>query len=246
MRTSSLETETYFAGAYWGARKESPGECARRIERLLASIAQIDPAFAHWFQLGKSRKDALKRPIEPKLMELEALVQKGKDRKFEDLGFSLGGWNGAGDDYDAAGFSIHCGSYTDVVANSCVIDLPSRGLNSDRVLTSSVLASLVKCMATAWEPDSAVAMSSPHLQLIDKGIPFAVLPGWVTYLARHRGAVPPLPAPVSIEPVEDKGTLIILTPERFTVANPEHVALAERVREQLDRAGLLKPLQLQQ
>ncbi|TNV65398.1 Imm52 family immunity protein [Corallococcus exiguus] len=43
-----------------------------------------------------------------------------------------------------------------------------------------------------------------------------------------------------IEPVEDKGTLIILTPERFTVANPEHVALARRVRELLARAGLMR------
>ena len=61
--------------------------------------------------------------------------------------------------------------------------------------------------------------------------------GWVTYLSRRLGRVPPLPAPVRIEPVEDKGTLIILTPERFTASNPEHVALAERVRELLDRAG---------
>ncbi|AEI62440.1 hypothetical protein LILAB_02575 [Corallococcus macrosporus] len=45
--------------------------------------------------------------------------------------------------------------------------------------------------------------------------------------------------------MEDKGTLIVLTPERLTADNPEHVALAERVRELLDRAGLLKPLQAQ-
>ncbi|WP_425434244.1 Imm52 family immunity protein [Myxococcus fulvus] len=57
--------------------------------------------------------------------------------------------------------------------------------------------------------------------------------------------MPPLPAPVRIESVEDKGTLIVLTPERFTASNPDHVALAERVRELLDRAGLLKPLQSQ-
>jgi hypothetical protein len=47
---------------------------------------------------------------------------------------------------------------------------------------------------------------------------------------------------VRIERVEDKGTLIILTPERFTAANPEHVALARRVRELLSRAGLLRPM----
>ena len=221
MNTSSLEAEAYFAGAYWGARKESPGECARRIEQLLLALARVDPAFAQWFQLGKSRKDALKRPIEPRLSELERLVLKGRDRTFEDLGFSLGGWNGVGDDYDAAGFTIHCGSYTDVVVNACVFDLPSRGPNANRILTSSVLSSLVRCMATAWEPDSAGVMSSSHLRMVDKGAPFAVLPGWVTYLARHRGTVPPLPAPVRIEPVEDKGTLIILTPERFTAGNPD-------------------------
>ncbi len=46
-----------------------------------------------------------------------------------------------------------------------------------------------------------------------------------------------------IEPVEDKGTLVILTPERFTASNPEHVALAARVHELLDQAGLLRPVQ---
>ncbi|RKH25166.1 hypothetical protein D7V77_18650 [Corallococcus sp. CA041A] len=43
-----------------------------------------------------------------------------------------------------------------------------------------------------------------------------------------------------IEPVEDRGSLIILTPERFTVANPEHVALARQVRELLAQAGLMR------
>ena len=62
------------------------------------------------------------------------------------------------------------------------------------------------------------------------------------YFSRQRGTVPPLPAPVRVEPVEDKGTLVILTPERFTVSNPEHVALAARVHELLDGAGLLGPL----
>jgi hypothetical protein len=63
------------------------------------------------------------------------------------------------------------------------------------------------------------------------------------HFSRLRGPVPPLPAPVRVEPVEDKGTLVILTPERFTVSNPEHVALAARVHELLNGAGLLRPLQ---
>jgi len=62
------------------------------------------------------------------------------------------------------------------------------------------------------------------------------------YLSRRRGEVPPLPQPARVVPVEDKGSLIILTPERFTVDNPAHVALADEVRAVLDRAGLLKDL----
>jgi hypothetical protein len=87
-----------------------------------------------------------------------------------------------------------------------------------------------------------VAMSHAHRDLVDEAGKTDVLLGWVTYLARQRGIVPPLPAPVRIEPVEDKGTLIVLTPERFTASNPDHVELAWRVRELLVKAGLLKPI----
>jgi hypothetical protein len=97
-------------------------------------------------------------------------------------------------------------------------------------------------MALAWEPDWAVAMSRAYRDMENKDGRADVWLGWVTYLARQRGVVPPLPAPVRIEPVEDKGTLIVLTPERFTVANPEHVAQARRVRELLAKAGLMRPV----
>lgn len=237
--------ETYFAGAYWGARKESVAECARRAGEFFSILPEVDASFTHWFQQGKSRKDALKRPIEPSRTSLEEIVRRGKDRVFEDLGFRFSAWNGAADDYDGSSFNVTCGGFTDVVCNSCVLNLPSRGPNAERVLTSRVVSQLVRSMAIAWEPDSAVGMSSSHLQMVDKGVPFAVLPGWVTYLARHRGTVPQLPAPVRVETVEDKGTLIVLTPERFTASNPGHVALAEQVRDLLDRAGLLNPLQIQ-
>ena len=70
-----------------------------------------------------------------------------------------------------------------------------------------------------------------------------VLVGWITYLSSRRGPVPALPAPVRVEPVENLGTLITLTPERFTADNPAHVELATHVHSLLDRAGLLAPAQ---
>ena len=63
--------------------------------------------------------------------------------------------------------------------------------------------------------------------------------GWLTYVSGRRGRVPSLPRSVRVEPMEDQGTLIILTPERFSLEDPAHVALAGRVRERLEKAGLL-------
>ncbi|HZI15785.1 MAG TPA: immunity 52 family protein [Myxococcus sp.] len=235
--------ENYYAGAYWGPRMEPPEECARRMEVFLAGLSEVGPSFVRWFQPGRSRKDALRRPIEPKREELARLVLRGRDRAFEDLGFHVSGWNGAGDDSDATGFDIHCGGYSSAVRNTCVFTLPGRGLNADRILTAPMLAGLLRASAVAWEPDWGVATSHAHGRLLDaRSVKGAPRVGWVMYLASHRGTVPPLPAPVRVEHIKDRGTLLALTPERFTASNPEHVALAERVWELLGRAGLLEPL----
>ena len=65
--------------------------------------------------------------------------------------------------------------------------------------------------------------------------------GWMTYFSRSRGEIPALPAPVRIESVEDQGTLILLTPERLTASNPEHLSLARSVQDVLRTRGLLEP-----
>lgn len=233
--------ETYYAGAYWHIRKEPPEECGRRAESFFNTLSTIDPSFSLWFKQGNSRKEALKHRIETDTASLGKMFRRGKDKLFEDLGFRLSGWNGESNDRDACAFHIKCGGYAEEVGNRCLIQLPTTGPNAERVLTAPVLTGLVRAMAVAWDPDDALAMSHAHRDLIPDPPPDALV-GWVTYLSRRRGTVPPLPAPVHIERVEDKGTLIVLTPERFTASNPEHVALAERVRELLDRAGLLEAL----
>lgn len=239
-------SETYYAGGYWGIRKEPPSECARRLEDFLNGLSSVDSSFAHWYETAKSLKDSLKHPLRPDREDLATFVQQNKDPAFDDLGFSLGGWNGEPNEHEDCGFLVRCGGYHARANNRCVFSLPSRGPNAERVLTAPVLANTLRATARAWEPDWGVAMSHSHRDLVEsRRVPKAPYIGWVTYLARHRGPVPPLPSPVSIEQVEDKGTLIILTPERFTASNPAHVALAETVRERLDRAGLLNPLQVQ-
>ena len=131
-----------------------------------------------------------------------------------------------------------------LIPSNCVLRPYKRGSIAERVLTASVMAEVLRAMALAWEPEWGVVTSHQYDDLVSEQVMAAGTSiGWVMYFSRLRGKVPPLPAPVRIEPVEDKGTLVTLTPERFTASNPEHVALAARVHELLDRARLLRPLQ---
>lgn len=66
--------------------------------------------------------------------------------------------------------------------------------------------------------------------------------GWLTYYSRQWGEVPPLPEPVRVEPMEDKGALVVLTPERLSTTNPEHVALGLSAQQSLEKRGLLREL----
>ncbi len=236
--------ETYHACAYWGPRQESPEDCARRTAAFLLLLAECDPFLAQWYKPVRSLKDARKYPLmPPDVPTLTELFRKGVNREkggpvFEDLGFGFWFGNG-GSRGDSADLRLKCGCYAEGFSNSCVMPLPRKGPNMDRILTAPMLTNIVRAMVRTWEPDWAWVASSEYRRQSQEPdtSPFSL--GWLTYLSHRMGKVPPLPAPVRIEPVEDSGTLIILTPERFTVDNPEHVALARRVRELLTRAGLL-------
>lgn len=92
--------ETYYIGAYWGAKKEDAGARARRLAALVQTLTHVDPLFASWFKNAKSLKESLKRPLELESSALSKYVQRCMMRDdrcmpMEDLGFSVWLWNGA-------------------------------------------------------------------------------------------------------------------------------------------------------
>jgi hypothetical protein len=242
--------ETYYAAAYWGPRKESPEACAQRAQAFLQCLSQCDVSLSRWYQPARTRKKSLERPLTHELEQLADMFRRGVNRTdgdksiIEDLGFHFATTNCEPEGEDTF-VRVKCGVYSKFNHNFCVLNLPDSGPNAQRVLTTPVLMNVVRCMARAWEPDWALAMSHAHRDIIEEQqgrTPHSPYAAWVTYLSRTRGTVPPLPAPVRIELVDSLGTLIALTPERFTAATPEHLDLSSRVRELLERAKLLGPL----
>jgi hypothetical protein len=132
-----------------------------------------------------------------------------------------------------------CASLAEVAPNNVLLYFPSKGPGLDRLLTLPVLTGVMRAMALAWEPDQAVVASDDFRDCMTPGAADTFV-GWLTYFSRQRGEVPPLPEPVRVEPVEDKGSLLILGPEPLRAANPEHVALGQHVQRMLAQRGLLR------
>jgi hypothetical protein len=232
--------ETYYAGSYWLARPESAEACARRAERFFHLLGRCDPAWIRWYETADSFEEARKLQFATDAANFQKLFAT-EENHFGDR-FSFGLWTGD-NVHEASTVDGTCGSAGPWLPSNCVLTPHNEGSIGERVLTAPVMTEVLRAMALAWEPEWGVATSHEHRDSVTEKAKSGTFVGWVMYFSRLRGTVPPLPAPVRIEPVEDKGTLVTLTPERFTASNPEHVALAARVHELLDRAGLLRPLQ---
>ncbi|WP_398577221.1 immunity 52 family protein [Stigmatella hybrida] len=233
-------TETYYAGSCWLDRPESAEACARRAERFFHLLGRCDPAWTRWYEPAASFKEARERLFATDAENFQKLFAQ-KEHRIGD-GFSFHLWTGDSRE-ETSGVDGNCGHSSLHLPSTCVLRPYDEGPLGERVLTAPVMAGVLRAMALAWDPEWGVATSEAHRDSVTEKAKPGTFVGWGMYFSRLRGKVPPLPAPVRIEPVEDKGTLVILTPERFTASNPEHVALAARVHELLDRAGLLQPLQ---
>jgi hypothetical protein len=233
--------ETYYAGSYWLARRESAEACARRAERFFHLLGRCDPAWSRWYEKADSFDEARKLRFTLDTANFQKLFAHKENRVA--AGFSFHLWTGD-TLQETSSVDGNCGHSSLHLPSTCVLRPYDEGLIGERVLTAPVMTEVLRAMALAWEPEWGVVTSHQYDDLVSEQVmPAGTSVGWVMYFSRLRGTVPPLPAPMRIEPVEDKGTLVILTPERFTASNPEHVALAARGHELLDRAGLLRPLQ---
>ncbi|HEX8705343.1 MAG TPA: Imm52 family immunity protein, partial [Myxococcaceae bacterium] len=182
--------ETYYLGAYWGPRQEDAAACAQRTAHMVRLLEPVDPLFAQWFKSAKSLKEALKRPLDSDLEGLRKYIQRmvmKDDRRvpMPDGGFHLWLWNGESGGGDVW-LSIGCGGYWEQANNRCVLRAPHKGPVSARVLTASFQMEVLRAIATTWDPDSGVAISNSHQDIIEKKCP-DLLVGWVTYLSHRLG-----------------------------------------------------------
>jgi immunity protein 52 of polymorphic toxin system len=237
----SCPMRLFQVGAHWAGRSESAEACARRVEALFQQLGRCDPAYARWFEYVYSRKHSLQLPFEPTSETFLRFFGRRKYRLDKEV-FTFEAWTGQEQRGRGGMLRFICGSNSPSYSNECQLHLPREEPAASRVLTVPVLKEVVRALVLAWDADACAVIAEEDRsakKAMGDGRPCL---GWLTYVANRCGSVPPLPEQVLVEPLEDKGTLILLTPECFSLENPEHVSLARSVREELEKAGLLPPL----
>jgi hypothetical protein len=75
LRGESLTRDSGLLGLYWPARRECLEECALRVYETLRVLQIL--GYKHYYFLGRSRRDALKRPLDVTEQNVLATLAKG-------------------------------------------------------------------------------------------------------------------------------------------------------------------------
>src|SRR5262249_1770863 len=169
---------------------------------------------ATWYLRGMS--SAARQPVSRDHEALVALIGTGRHRAdgskklMDDLGFTIGAWNGNKE--LPAAWDASCGGCTAFagIMNSFVLDLAERDqdIRSALLYDPQVSRAMLQTIIDAWDPDWAVFTSHALRDLRDLP-PRAPHVGWLTYLSSPR-AVPPEAAKLASVEIQDAGTVLML------------------------------------
>ena len=223
---------------YWGPRKESTIECARRLSKFLQGLSSYDEALGNWFETGYSRKQGLAHRIIPEnLKHMEHLVSGGQicddvmRDKIPELGFNVALWNGENPPREAS-LNIGCGLYSTVpgLSNSVFLELPEY---FNAKVDVKKMRKLVAFLAMSWNPDWAGAFSSQARMTrdFDTERPFV---DWVLYVSDKLNPVEQITKPSYLEQLRGLGFLVVVQEEPVKIDNPFHMKNVYQVEKAFD------------
>jgi hypothetical protein len=174
-----MNLENPFVGSYWSARKETRHECALRIAKFLAAIAD-QPSLTRWYLKARNRK-AARVPLEISAEAIESCLKTNNrdddGTAIEELGFRLSLWNGSSG--SPTSFTVTCGAFSKFVKNSAVLSLPPQATPME-ASAQDLFLSLLETSVQIWDPDDAVATSHESIARSGGGMPWEV-GGWFVY-----------------------------------------------------------------
>jgi hypothetical protein len=191
---------SFYLSAHWGARAASVDECAQRLAALMEQLARVDPLLTGWREGANSLRAAIKQPlVTTEHTDLVTRLLAGRSREYfndrpviEELGYSVGWWNGNPDAHTR--LSVACGITSSAVSNSCSLDLPEPD-EGPHLYDPAIAATLLNIVIDTWHTDRVVwtnhdvvdRQCQPDRRLEGGGIEGGQLighpAGWANYLS---------------------------------------------------------------
>jgi hypothetical protein len=232
----STVPNNYFAGVYWGVRRESSQECAERICNFLRSIGEIHALSSRWFTTGRSRKEALREDVCADISLVQDILERGRNLDLprslqESLGFTLSLWNGAPSDDRAVSILFRCGAFGNKVGNSVVLSFPA---DCPGLLSFESARTLITILVRNFSPDWGVVSSHSITQFSAALHPGTPRAGWLTYLRDHTRQAP-ISHAFESEVINSAGLLLITTKEAFLSTDEKHMASVAAVADWIAR-----------
>lgn len=247
--------DRYEVRVAWGNRPDTMGICANALRSTCECLSELDPCFKLWYEQGRSRKDALSRPIPCENTErLLELLEKAQQKQIRatrgvitNLGAQLTLWNGL-QDLEAAGLSVTCGLHAGTeqspLGNNFILSLPYAGSAFERTARLPLLMDALACLVRNWHPDWGGVFSTLHWR--DKRNAFKPMPfvSWILYLPVQSEKLKSVGVPADIQSLGNFGSIITIVQDRFDVHRADHVQASERVQTALVQAGILSRIPL--
>lgn len=234
-----------FIAQYRESANVAHSDYAHQLTRLwpvIDSLAAKDARLAEWFLQGNSEEEArlysvYEAPGTPSTAVLAVLTEQYRDE--ESLAKTIGIWNGQSAKKDGASLSLGF----DTSSMPCDFDLSvgEESATSSRLGNFESIGQVVAAVAIAYAPAYVTAAPRKYIskQVFDDkpGV------GWMLYLPHviTQQQVPEARALIPV-PAEGKqaGTIIVsVTDAPFSIDNPEHVEIANRIEIRLVDQDLL-------
>ncbi|HEY1361001.1 MAG TPA: Imm52 family immunity protein [Xanthobacteraceae bacterium] len=207
---------------------------------MLEGLARAHPAFVRWNKQARSRAAANKLAwaMPPDIDQLTQVLELGRQYKdiprepWAEMGYSVSAWNGL-DPPNGVSLSIESGAYTRnrPFPNSAGLNFDPVSPDNADLMTITALKPALLSIVAAWEPDRGNVVCWSYWQRLfgDRHYP-PFRSGWMTYLApQYASRITPPPEAIA-ERVAGGGLLLLATEERFSMDNPEHLAVADAIQ----------------
>lgn len=231
------KNDSYRVTGWWRQRKESKETVAKKIEAFLVELRKINSRFEDLYELGHAVSKPVGREIDSSYEGILNCMKE--DKQFPDLGYWY--WALGPDESITISINESCWSKPNNPANRIMIEFePIVDESIFSFLKVENLIQILSAIVSVFVPVWGEVYTSNHLMKVNRGR--GPIARWILYLSLPQNMIPTMPQGVEVLPMDDKGTIIITTPELFDAENQRHLDIASAITKRLDEAGILDEL----